>query len=83
MNLKGLLAAIRQHPRYKEISDATKTAGKKTLAIAVYSYARPCMIGSLWDEQNRPFIIVVPRPADARMMPSYFLIILGTMLRFS
>ena len=88
MALSGLLDVLERHPQYRRYIESG--AGPEPAyasddgdgpeappGVTVRAGARPAFIASLWRRQKGPFLVLTPRPEDARRLHDQLLTYLG------
>ena len=88
MALSGLLDVLERHPRYLRYietgagPEAAVASGdsdnpQASPGVTVRAGARPALVASLWRRQKGPFLVLTPRPEDARRLHDQLLTYLG------
>ena len=76
MPLNGILSALTQHPdfvrHFNQIDSASESDG-----IGVRQGARPAYLAALWRHSQRPMLVLMPRPEDARRLHDQILTYVG------
>ena len=76
MSLQGLFKAFSKVDDYNNLVSSLKESNTNPFRTTVTDSAKPFLLGSMWKDINKTFLVVCPKPEDARLMvaqlDSYF-----------
>ena len=76
MSLTGLFELIGSHPAYQRLLEGVRS-GQTLQQVEALEAARPFILSAMWHHLEAPFLVIVPRPEDARRLHDQVLAYLG------